>query len=108
MQLLPIPEIKHEPRVFTDDKRSKFSKGICEFDYKIYHDNWEKIMLKCVVIFTGHAGFVEANKDTLYILADITTRYIKWIAVIMKKNFDLQNKTLFRKNLILLIIVFKR
>lgn len=59
MQLLPIPEIKHEPRIFTDNERSKFSKGICEWEYKIDHDNCEKIMLKRAVIFTAHAGFEE-------------------------------------------------
>lgn len=93
MRLMPIPEIKHESRVFTDDERSKFSNGICEWKYKIDHDDWEKILIKRAVVFSAHAGFDDAKDDTLYTLVDITTRYIKWIAAVMKKNFDLQSKS---------------
>uniref|UniRef100_A0A2S2P726 Bromodomain associated domain-containing protein n=1 Tax=Schizaphis graminum TaxID=13262 RepID=A0A2S2P726_SCHGA len=90
MQLMPIPQIEHEPQLFTDDERSKFSNGICEWEYKIERDDWDKIMIKRAVIFTAHAGFDEANEESLSVLSDIIIHYIKRLAIIMKKNFDLQ------------------
>jgi len=90
MQLMPIPQTEPEPQVFTEDERSKFAKGICEWEYKIDHDDWDKIMFKRAVIFTAHAGFDESNEESLQVLSHIIIHFIKEIAIIMKKNFDIQ------------------
>jgi len=93
VQLMPIPQIEHEPQLFTDNERSNFSNGICEWEYKIERDDWDNIMIKRAVIFTAHAGFDEANEESLSVLSDIIIHYIKRLAIIIKKNFDLQSQS---------------
>jgi len=93
MQLMPIPQTEPEPQVFTKEERLKFAKGICEWEYKIDRDDWDKIMFKRAVIFTAHAGFDESNEESLQVLSEIIIHYIKEIAIIMKKNFDIQIKS---------------
>ncbi|CAH1731940.1 unnamed protein product [Aphis gossypii] len=93
MQLMPIPQTEPEPQVFTKEERLKFARGICEWEYKIDRDDWDKIMFKRAVIFTAHAGFDESNEESLQVLSDIIIHYIKEIAIIMKKNFDIQIKS---------------
>lgn len=90
MQLIPIPQIEHEQKTFTADERLNFMNGITEWEYDIDSDDWNKIMVKRAVIFTAHAGFSIANEESLYVLADVAIDYIKKLAVIMKKNFDIQ------------------
>lgn len=90
VQLIPIPQIEHEKKKFTADERLNFMNGITEWEYDIDSDDWNKIMVKRAVIFTAHAGFSIANEESLYVLADVAIDYIKKLAVIMKKNFDIQ------------------
>jgi len=89
-QLPPIPEIEQIHRTFTVDERFRFANGISEWEYQIDRDDWIKIMVKRAVIFTAHAGFSIANEESLYVLADVAIDYVKKLAIIMKKHFDIQ------------------
>lgn len=93
MKLPPIPQVEHEPKTFTPEERLMFMNGCSKWDYKIDRDDWTKIMVKRAVIFTAHAGFTIANEESLYVLADVIIDYIKKLAVIMKKNFDIQSNS---------------
>lgn len=93
MKLPPIPQVEHEPITFTTNERLMFLNGISMFDYAIDRDDWNKIMVKRAVILTAHAGFSIANEESLYVLADIAIDYIKKLAVVMKKNFDIQSNS---------------
>lgn len=86
-----IPKVEHEPLMFTERERFNFINGISEWEYEIESENWNNIMVKRAVIFTTHAGFSIANEESLYVLADVATDYIKKFALIMKKNFDIQS-----------------
>lgn len=90
MQLPPIPQIEFNPKVFTDEERSAFNEGISQWEYEIDRDNWNKIMVKRAAVFTAHAGFDLSSEESLYVIADIATDYIKKLAGIMKKHFDSQ------------------
>ncbi|XP_060862098.1 uncharacterized protein LOC132939093 [Metopolophium dirhodum] len=89
-QLPPIPQIKQTRRKFTTNERFRFANGIMENEYQIDRDDWNKIMVKRSVVFTAHAGFSIANEESLYVLADVAIDYVKKLAVIMKKHFDIQ------------------
>lgn len=93
MQLTPIPQIEHEKVVFTTEERLNFLNGVSEWEYEIDSEDWNKIMVKRSVVFTAHAGFSIANEESLYVLADVAIDYIKKLAVVMKKNFDIQSKS---------------
>lgn len=93
MQLAPIPQIQHEKIMFTDEERLNFLNGVSEWEYEIDSEDWNKIMVKRSVVFTAHAGFSIANEESLYVLADVAIDYIKKLAVVMKKNFDIQSKS---------------
>lgn len=93
MQLMPIPKIEHQKTTFTTEERINFLNGVSEWEYDIDGDDWNKIMVKRSVVFTAHAGFSIANEESLYVLADVAIDYIKQLAVIMKKNFDIQSKS---------------
>jgi len=90
VNLMPIPRIEHEKKSFTLEQRLNFLNGIPEWEYEIDGDNWNKIMVKRAVVFTAHAGFSIANEESLYVLADVAIDYIKKLAIIMKRNFDIQ------------------
>ncbi|XP_026811019.1 uncharacterized protein LOC113552357 [Rhopalosiphum maidis] len=89
-QLPPIPQIEQTRRQFTANERFRFANGISEWEYQIDRDDWNKIMVKRAVVFTAHAGFSIANEESLYVLADVAIDYVKKLAVIMKKHFDIQ------------------
>jgi len=89
-QLPPIPQIEQTRRKFTATERFRFANGIMENEYQIDRDDWNKIMVKRSVVFTAHAGFSIANEESLYVLADVAIDYVKKLAVIMKKHFDIQ------------------
>jgi len=89
-QLPPIPQIEQTRRKFTANERFRFANGIMENEYQIDRDDWNKIMVKRSVVFTAHAGFSIANEESLYVLADVAIDYVKKLAVIMKKHFDIQ------------------
>ncbi|KAF0756630.1 Uncharacterized protein FWK35_00021408 [Aphis craccivora] len=89
-QLPPFPQIEQTQRQFTAKERYKFANGIQEWEYQIDRDDWNKIMVKRAVVFTAHAGFSIANEESLYVLADVAIDYVKKLAVIMKKHFDIQ------------------
>jgi len=91
INLKPIPKIEHEPLEFTTEERLNFINGISEWEYDIESENWNNIMVKRAVVFTTHAGFSIANEESLYVLADVATDYIKKLALIMKKHFDVQS-----------------
>jgi hypothetical protein len=91
MRLPPIPQIEHQQKTFSTEERLMFKNGCSKYDYQIDRDDWTKIMVKRAVIFTAHAGFNIANEESLYVLADVMIDYIKRIAVIMKKYFDIQS-----------------
>lgn len=93
LQLSPIPQIESSKNTFTAEERQNFAEGISNFEYEIDKDDWNKIMVKRAVVFTLHAGFSIANEESLYVLADVTINNIKKLAVIMKKNFDIQSKS---------------
>lgn len=93
LQLSPIPQIESSKKTFTAEERQNFAEGISNFEYEIDKDDWNKIMVKRAVVFTLHAGFSIANEESLYVLADVTINNIKKLAVIMKKNFDIQSKS---------------
>ncbi|XP_050540901.1 uncharacterized protein LOC126905340 [Daktulosphaira vitifoliae] len=90
MQLPPIPQIEFSTKVFTEKERSAFNEGISEWEYEIDRENWNKIMVKRAAVFTAHAGFDLSSEESLYVIADIATDYIKKLAGIMKKHFDSQ------------------
>ncbi|XP_001950899.2 uncharacterized protein LOC100165925 [Acyrthosiphon pisum] len=89
-QLPPIPQIEQTRRKFTRSERFRFANGIMENEYQIDRDDWNKIMVKRSVVFTAHAGFSIANEESLYVLADVAIDYVKKLALIMKKHFDIQ------------------
>jgi hypothetical protein len=89
-QLPPIPQIEQTRKKFTANERFRFANGISEWEYQIDRDDWNKIMVKRAVVFTAHAGFSIANEESLYVLADVAIDYVKKLAVIMKKHFDIQ------------------
>lgn len=89
-QLPPIPQIEQTHQKFTVDERFRFANGISEWEYQIDREDWNKIMVKRAVVFTAHAGFSIANEESLYVLADVAIDYVKKLAVIMKKHFDIQ------------------
>lgn len=99
LKLPSLPQIEHEPKTFTKEDRSMFMNGCSKYDYEIDRDDWTKIMVKRAVIFTAHAGFTIANEESLYVLADIIIDYIKRLAVIMKKNFDIQSNSSYSTSL---------
>jgi len=88
--LPPIPQIEQTHGKFTAEERFRFANGISEYQYQIDRDDWNKIMVKRSVVFTAHAGFSIANEESLYVLADVAIDYVKKLAVIMKKHFDIQ------------------
>jgi len=93
LQLQPIPQIQHETKTFTLEERLNFMNGISEWEYDIDSENWNNIMVKRAVVFTAHAGFCIANEESLYVIADVTIEFIKKMAIIMKKNLDIQSKS---------------
>jgi len=93
MQLTPIPRIEHKRKTFTAKERLNFLHGIREWEYEIDGDDWNKIMVKRAVVFTAHAGFSIANEESLYVLADVAIDYIKKLAIILKRNFDIQSNS---------------
>jgi len=94
-QLMPIPQMEHERKTLTAKERFNFLRGISEWEYEIDRDDWNKIMVKRAVIFTAHAGFSIANEESLYVLADVAIDYIKNLAIILKRNFDIQSTSAF-------------
>lgn len=93
IQLMSIPQVTHEQKTFTLEERLNFLNGISEWEYDIDGDDWNKIMVKRAVVFTAHAGFSIANEESLYVLADVAIDYIKKLAIIMKRNFDIQSNS---------------
>ncbi|XP_025199138.1 uncharacterized protein LOC112597341 [Melanaphis sacchari] len=89
-QLPPFPQPEETRKKFTTNERFRFANGISEWEYQIDRDDWNKIMVKRAVVFTAHAGFSIANEESLYVLADVAIDYVKKLAVIMKKHFDIQ------------------
>lgn len=92
-ELQPMPKIEHELPSFTTEQRLNFTNGISEWEYDIDSVDWNKIMVKRSVVFTTHAGFNIANEESLYVLADVAVDYIKQLALIIKKHFDIQSKS---------------
>lgn len=92
MELQPIPKNEYELPSYTEEERLNFANGISEWEYEIDSVDWNKIMVKRSVVFTTHAGFSIANEESLYVLADVAIDYIKKVALIMKKHFDIQSK----------------
>jgi len=92
-RLTPIPRIEHERETFTAKERSNFLRGIREYEYEIDRDDWNKIMVKRAAIFTAHAGFSIASEESLYVLADVAVDFVKKLAVILKRNFDIQSNS---------------
>lgn len=92
MELMSIPEMKKGRQIITEECRP-FSEDISESNYyNIQHKDWNKIIVNQAAVLS-HVGFDFASKDTLYLIRDETINYIKRLAGIMKKNFDIQSKS---------------
>lgn len=92
MELVSIPEMKKERQIITEECRP-YSEDTSESNYyNIQHKDWNKIIVNQAVVLS-HVGFDFTSKDTLYLLRDEAINYIKRLAGIMKKNFDIQSKS---------------
>lgn len=93
MELMSIPEMKKGRQIITEECSRPFSEDISESNYyNIQHKDWNKIIVNQAAVLS-HVGFDFASKDTLFLIRDEAINYIKRLAGIMKKNFDIQSKS---------------